>query len=186
MKTIAQTRTACLLLGLISILNLGVSAAFAQSTAFTYQGRLNQSGVNAFGNYDLRFAVFDTPVGGNQRGSITNSAVAVSNGLFTVALDFGSGVLNGDELWLEMAVRTNSSNLPDFTTLSPRQPLTATPYAVRAANATSFTGGVSDNQLSPNIARLNGNQTFNGAVSFLSTSNKFAGTFTGNVAAMSN
>jgi hypothetical protein len=69
------------------------------------------------------------------------------------------------------------------TTLRPRQLLTSTPYAIRAAQ---FSGPVADSQLSPNIARLNANQTFTGAVNFNNPADLFAGTFNGNGAAVSN
>jgi hypothetical protein len=41
-------------------------------------------------------------------GPVTNTT-AVSNGLFTVTLDFGSGVFNGPDWWLEIAARTNGA-----------------------------------------------------------------------------
>ena len=71
--------------------NLPFSTVFAQGTAFTYQGRLND-GVNlATGIYDLKFTIYDAGASGNiVAGPLTNSATAVSNGLFTVTLDFGS------------------------------------------------------------------------------------------------
>src|SRR5215471_10593812 len=70
--------------------------ASAQSTAFTYQGRLNNGANPANGLYDLGFAVYDAATGGTPQGSpFTNSATAVSNGLFTVTLDFGPGVFTG-------------------------------------------------------------------------------------------
>jgi hypothetical protein len=109
-------------------------SAFGQGTAFTYQGRLDYGGVPASGIYDLRFAVNDSLNGGNVRGLLTNSAVAVSNGLFTTTLDFGLGVFNGGPRWLELAVRSNGSAAA-FTPLNPRQAITATPYAIQAANA---------------------------------------------------
>jgi hypothetical protein len=37
--------------------------SFAQGTAFTYQGRLNNNGAPASGVYDLQFTVFDSPGG---------------------------------------------------------------------------------------------------------------------------
>jgi hypothetical protein len=124
-----------------------LSTCFAQGTAFTYQGRLN-SGTNvATGSYDLRFALFDAVTAGVQQGSLlTNSATAVSNGLFTVTLDFGNQ-FSGAARWLEIAVRTNG--LTTFTNLAPRQLLTPTPYAVYAgsANATNLVGTVSGSQI---------------------------------------
>ena len=58
----------------------------AQSTAFTYQGRLEDDGRRANGPYDFRFVLYDAASGGSQVGSmLTNNAVAVSNGLFTEA-----------------------------------------------------------------------------------------------------
>src|SRR5262245_49760509 len=63
----------------------------AQGTAFTYQGRLADSGSPASGNFDLRFAVFDALSGGTQQGaSLTFNPVGVSAGVFSVQLDFGA------------------------------------------------------------------------------------------------
>jgi len=59
--------------------------------------------------------------------------VGVSNGLFTVTLDFGGGVFTGQARWLEIAVRTNGSGA--FTALQPRQELMPAPYALYATNA---------------------------------------------------
>src|SRR5262245_43146528 len=110
------------------------NSASAQGTAFTYQGRLND-GVNpASGIYDLRFTIYDLVSGGAQQGSaVTNAATAISNGLFTVTLDFGAGVFSGADRWLEIGVRTNGGGA--FSLLSPRQLITATPYATRATTA---------------------------------------------------
>lgn len=123
-----------------------LQAALAQDTAFTYQGRLNDANAPAAGFYDLRFAIFDDANAGMQLGSsLTNSATAVSNGLFTVLLDFG-GQFSGASRWLEIGVRTNGSGM--FTLLSPRQPMTPTPYAIRAATA----GSVAATNISGSIA----------------------------------
>jgi hypothetical protein len=110
----------------------------AQPNAFTYQGHLRENGQPAAGIYDLRFGIYDSGMGGSAVGGVvTNSATSVSNGLFTVLLDFGAGVFNGSARWLEIGVRTNG-NAGAFTTLSPRQPVTPTPYALHAANATAL------------------------------------------------
>src|SRR5438445_1324079 len=97
-----KTKT-LLALALFSILNPGVSTLFAQTTAFTYQGKLNSGANPANGNYDLRFTIYDTnnPPDTVIAGPITNSATSVSNGLFTVTLDFGAGVFTGPDRWLD-------------------------------------------------------------------------------------
>jgi len=109
-------------------------SAFAQGTAFTYQGRLNSSGNPANGSYDLAFTLYNANTAGvAAAGPVTNSTVGVTNGLFTTVVDFGPGVFIGGSNWLEIAVSTNGAN--NFTTLAPRQQLTPAPYALYAPNA---------------------------------------------------
>src|SRR5208283_5445299 len=92
----------------------------AQSTALTYQGRLNSGGTPANGVYDLQFTLYDAGLGGNPVGNpVAVAALAVTNGLFTVALDFGSGAFTGAARWLEVAVRPTGNG--SFVTLAPRQ-----------------------------------------------------------------
>jgi hypothetical protein len=135
---------------------------YAQGTGFTYQGRLNDSGAPANGNYDLTFSLFTTNTTGTPvAGPVTNSAVTVSNGLFTVMIDFGSSVWNGRTNWLEIAVRTNGAS--GFITLAPRQQVTPTPYAITAANVSGVIP-------SGNISGTYGNQ-----VVFSNANNNFSG-----------
>ena len=129
--------TGCLVLA--SLMGLAPNLV-AQSTAFTYQGRLDDGGYPASGIYDLRFGLFAAPTAGVQQGvTLTQTATAVSNGLFTVTLDFGNQFPGADR-WLETAVRTNGGGA--FSTLAPRQALTPTPYAMFAGkvNASGITG----------------------------------------------
>ncbi len=117
-------------------------------TAFTYQGRLKSAGQPAIGNYDLRFSLYDAASGGGPVGSpVTRAPVIVTNGNFTVLLDFGA-VFNGEARWLEIGVRTNGSGSP-YGTPSARQPLTPSPYALYAPNAgsaaTATTAGTANN-----------------------------------------
>ncbi|HVM46619.1 MAG TPA: hypothetical protein VMU04_01260 [Candidatus Acidoferrum sp.] len=166
---LSLTRVA--VLGLLATLTLQLSA-FAQGTAFTYQGQLQDNGNPASGTYDLRFGLFTVESGGSVAyGYLTNSSTAVSNGLFTVTLDFGSGVFNGTTYWLQIGVRTNGA--ANFKGLTPRQQLTPAPYAIfaEAANAAGLTGtvppgSVPDSSLSPDVALLDVTQTFTGANSF--------------------
>jgi len=150
---------------LLSTLNFQLSTARAQGTAFTYQGRLNDGAAAASGSYDLRFTLYDAVSGGAvQSGPLLNVATTVSNGLFTVALDFGAGVFNGNKRWLEIGVRTNGGTT--FASLSPRQPITPTPYAVTAG---SVTGGVPDPQIPVTIPRLSLGNTFTAPQTFSGT-----------------
>ena len=112
-------------------------SAFAQTTAFTYQGKLVDNGNLANGNYDLQFALFDAVSGGTQQGTTqTLSNVSVTNGIFTVTLDFGvcASCFNGAARFLAIAVKPTGGG--SFTTLSPRQPITSTPYALKTTNLT--------------------------------------------------
>ncbi len=104
------------------------------TTAFTYQGRLaDDQGVPIDKSCDFHFTLWDDPSAGNQVGSQLNpTGVAVTDGLFTVQLDFGS-VFDGTALWLEVAVQCSGD--AGYTTLAPRQSLTAAPYAVYALHA---------------------------------------------------
>ncbi len=98
---------------------------------FTYQGRLDFSGAPVNDTYDFEFTLWDADAGGNMIGSmLAVDAVAVVDGLITVELDFGVMAFNGDARWLEIALRESAGG-GAFTALSPRQPLTATPYALQ-------------------------------------------------------
>ena len=114
----------------------------AENTAFTYQGLLDFGGSPAAGSYDLTFQLFNSPT--NAVGSmLTLTNTVVSNGLFTVQLDFGAGVFNGTNYWLQIGARTNGSSA--FTNLAPLLPITPAPYAIAAAG---LVGGGSFNIIS--------------------------------------
>jgi hypothetical protein len=137
--TRSNCRLALFLLVLLSTLIPQFSTVFAQGSAFTYQGRLNDGGAPANGSYVFQFTVLD---GANAVGTpVVTSPVDVSNGLFTVSLDFGAGVFTGAARWLSIEVHTNLQNL-NFTALTPPQPILPTPYAIYAAgaNAAGITG----------------------------------------------
>lgn len=122
----------------VVLLVLGSSQAMAQTTAFTYQGKLTEGGNPANGNYDLAFRLFDTPFlqSGTQHGSnLSFTNVPVSAGVFTVQLDFGAcpSCFNGGNRFLEIAVKPSGG--ATFTTLTPRQQITSTPYAIKSSTA---------------------------------------------------
>jgi hypothetical protein len=106
-----------------------------QGAMFTYQGRLSDAGRPANGSYDLQFALTDAALEGNYVGTtLTRAPVEVNDGLFTVMLDFGTGVFDGTPRWLEIGVRTNGS-ADAYLVLNPRQPITPAPYALFAVTA---------------------------------------------------
>jgi hypothetical protein len=160
--------------------------ASAQRTAFTYQGQLNDSGSRANGSYDLTFTLFGVNAGGVAvAGPVTNSAVDVTNGLFTTLVDFGPDVFTGGSNWLEIAVSTNGAN--SFTTLTPRQRITPTPYAITAEN---LNGSVSAGQVSGvlPLAQLPAVLVTNNAANVTLSGNllgNFGGNFFGNGAGLS-
>ena len=120
---------------MLGMLIAGAWNCVAQGTAFTYQGRLDDAGGPVTGLYDVAFTVYDAAGGGSivANAAVTNAAVPVTNGLFTLTLDFGAGVFDGNARWLELAVQPAGGT--NFTTLAPRQALTATPYAQFAGGA---------------------------------------------------
>jgi len=139
---------------LLSTINYQLSTAHAQGTAFTYQGRLNSGGSPAGGTYNLTFSLFNTNTSGvSIAGPVTNNAVSVTNGLFTVLVDFGPAVFTGATNWLEIAVETNGAT--PFTTLVPRQQITPTPYAILAGTASGLSGTLLASQLT-SIGNTNG------------------------------
>lgn len=80
-------------------------------------------------------------------GSQSDNDLDVIDGYFTVLLDFGSGVFDGNAVWLEIDVRPGDSNDPNaYTTLSPLQEVTPTPYAMYAETS----GGDNDWMVSGN------------------------------------
>ncbi len=118
--------------------------AHAQGTAFNYQGRLVENGVPASGLYDFIFTVHDASADGVAVSApLPLDAITVSAGQFSVPLDFGAGVFTGPARWLEIAVRVNGGGA--HTTLTPRQSLLPTPYAIRAGSVAS--GSVTADQL---------------------------------------
>ena len=164
-------KTKCTLIVIGYLLSATSVPVFAQDTAFTYQGRLNANGASASGTYNLTFSLFTVSAGGSAVvGPVTTNGVLVTNGLFTVRLDFGPGVFTGTNYWLEVGVETNGAG--SFTTLAPRQPITPTPYAVFAEGADA--AGISGTIPAGNVGGTYGN-----AVNFNNGANSFDGSFYG-------
>lgn len=113
-----------------------MAEAMAQSTAFAYQGRLSDGSRAANGTYDFKAELFGVASGGvSVAAAQTFGGVGVTNGLFTLTLDFGADAFNDQSRWIELGVRTNGAAA--YTTLSPRRLVLASPQAVYSARAGS-------------------------------------------------
>ncbi len=168
MKTKSTLPLLSLALGLTFSLPTG--SALAQGTAFTYQGRLDSGGTPFNGSAEFQATLWTAATGGAQvaANNPTSVIVGVTNGLFTLPLDFGANFPGADR-WLQLEVRTS---IGAFTTLSPRQAITPTPYAIQAGqvNAADVVGTLSSGQLGG---------TYSGAVTFNNAGNVFTGNGSG-------
>lgn len=153
-----------------ALLCASAAAQTPLGTAFTYQGLLKDGGNPVNGTHDLRFALFDQPVGGAQQGpTVCADDVAVTNGLFVLALDFGVQFA-GDERFLEVAVRAHTglgcANPGGFVVLTPRQPVTATPYALYAARVPNPLSLIGNNPVASTIFGQNDSGAFQSTAVF--------------------
>jgi len=99
-------------------------AVSVAGTAFTYQGELTENGVPANGTFDIAFSLWDAPDGGNEICCpVVVNDVQVVDGRFNAQLDFGADAFDNQGRWLELIV--------EGFTLSPRQPITRSPYAIQ-------------------------------------------------------
>ncbi len=111
------------------------ASASAQTTAFNYQGRLTDTGTPQ-SSYQMRFELYDALIGGTQIGAtVTNPAVAVALGSFSIQLDFGAAAFDGTDRFLEIAVRKTSND--NWTVLNARQPIGSTPYSIKSMTSTT-------------------------------------------------
>ena len=123
-------------LALVSIVMAAWRVAVAPlGSSFVYQGQLTLSGSPVTNQCDCQFGLWDASAAGTQVGATqTLTAVQVSNGIFSAELnggaEFGASPFGtAEERWLEIAVRCPTGS-GAYTTLSPRQKITATPYAI--------------------------------------------------------
>lgn len=149
------------------------------TSAFTYQGRLVDNGAPANGDFEMAFAVHNNPTNsGAFAGPITLPSVPVTNGLFTVQLDFGAEAFIGAARWLSISVRPAGSNDP-FDELLPRQPVLPTPYSLfaGAVNSSSIIGQITGSQIHTDISDLR---------RFTNPANTFSGSYTGDGSGLTN
>lgn len=119
----------------LSCLVIATPLATAQvTTAFTYQGKLEQSSTPATGEFDFEFRLYDNQTEGAViAGPVTVENVFVDDGLFTTQIDFGPNVFGTMDVWLDVRVREGEST-GGFTPLAPRQKIAPAPMAHHALN----------------------------------------------------
>ncbi len=94
-----------------SLIALALFTAFttAHATAWTYHGTLNDGGKPAHGRYDLRLSMLDSTGGKSVGGMIVLPGVLVSNGSFSVDVDFGFDLTQFAALKLKTEVQQGNS-----------------------------------------------------------------------------
>ena len=131
---------------MLSVLILLTTAVPAQTTAFTYQGKLNDGGNPANTTFQMEFKLFDALSGGNQIGStVANSSVSVAQGVFAVSLDFGANAFTDADRFLEISVKRNAGD--PFTVLTPRQRILSVPFAIKSKSSDTAITATTANQL---------------------------------------
>ena len=113
---------------LIALFNMLCVCANAQTSAFTYQGHVQDGPVPANGSFSMKFRLYDAESAGSQVGAEIPVLVTITNAVFSVSLDFTSASFpSGSNRWLEVQIGP--------TTLAPRQKLGTSPFAIRSLEA---------------------------------------------------
>src|SRR5690349_21839883 len=102
---------------------------FAQATAFSYQGRLTESGSPVSGTRYFRFTLYDES-GAAIPGASVEQTLTVTNGVFNTSIDFGAAAFPGANRSLEIAVKINPGEA--YTILNPRQEMLTAPYSIKS------------------------------------------------------
>lgn len=144
------------------------AAVFAQTTAFSYQGRLSEAGSSVTGSRYFRFTLFDEN-GAAIPGATVDQTLTVTNGIFNTSLDFGAAAFPGANRTLQISVKINAGDA--YTDLMPRQDILAAPYSIKSKEAENAAqlGGVDSSLFVQQDAGGNvsiaGNFTVNGSLS---------------------
>ncbi len=132
MLTTRLSHAVAALASIAAALLLVVEPADAQAVGreVIYQGKLDENGAAATGDYEFRFSLWNNAtVGqGSQIGPVIAENLLVEDGLFDVELDFGADAFNGFQRFLQIEVRAAGET--DYTLLG-RQKISAAPYAVQ-------------------------------------------------------
>jgi hypothetical protein len=150
---------------LVSPLIALLAAGRLSAEPFTYQGRLENSGMPFTGAAGIRLSLYAAIGGGSPLRTETFFGVPVTDGIFTVkAVSFLPADFNGSARFLEIEV---SSDGTAWTPLTPRQEVTWSPMAMHAKIAETVTGAVAAAQLTGTLSpALLGTGSVGGSVTF--------------------
>lgn len=104
------------------------------STSFTYQGQVKRNGLPLNQSADFEFTLWASADAQDMVGGpVEVLDCDVVDGLFSVQVDFGVEVFDGEARWLQIAIRSphDPFGQEPFLSLGPRQPVTAVPYALQ-------------------------------------------------------
>jgi hypothetical protein len=113
------------------------TATGSSKTTINYQGYLTDSSGNPVSDpLDMVFRLYNVESGGDALWTETQSAVAVSDGLFSVLLGSATPIstetiANNNDLWLGIAVGGDEE-------MSPREKIASAPYAMSANVSAPF------------------------------------------------
>jgi len=133
MRHSASRRSWAAALALLAVLVLAPQAGFAAvPQTINYQGSLSDSvGDPAVGPVDITFRLYDSLSAGTLLWSEAHTGVVLTNGVFNVTLGattaFGANLFD-NQVYLSIQVA------PDIDEMTPRQPITAVGYALRAVS----------------------------------------------------
>jgi hypothetical protein len=142
-------------LGGVVLTALIAAAKFVGGTpldqTFTYQGQLRNAGQLVNGPVDLKISMWDADTGGSQVGSTnTFNAMQLNDGRFACGLNFGNAAFDGSNRWIQVEFR-NPAGSGQYQALSPRDKITATPYALYALNGANGVWVYDTNQQSVSV-----------------------------------
>jgi hypothetical protein len=126
---------------LVLFVSLFASPCHAVPGLISYQGKLtDNTGTPLEGNLNMTFRLYDNAVGGAQLWSETQTGVPVTRGICDVRLGavtpLDKSKFTGDVIYLQVEIDTGSG----WEVLAPRQQLTSTSFAFKAADADTVGG----------------------------------------------
>jgi hypothetical protein len=141
---------------LVPILIIFSVSAYPFTQQINFQGRLTSSDATPISDSKtVSFKLFDASSVGTEKGSYTTTINPDKNGAFSVLLNFNPSSFDGSDRYLEIQVVGDSA-------MTPRQLITAVPYAYRAITAESLSGGASGLYVLKTGDIMSGNLNMNG------------------------